>query len=136
MLFGKFIGKYYLRYIYLFIIGILCLVCVDFVQMYIPEFLGKVVAILDGETIVTDPNITIRNYALGVVIVGAIMLVSRLGFRFSLQSAAHRIAARIRKEMYDKAVQLPVSYFHENPVGNVMSWFTNDVSIIADFLSL
>ncbi len=103
--------------------------------MYIPEFLGKVVAILDGETIVTDPNITIRNYALGVVIVGAIMLVSRLGFRFSLQSAAHRIAARIRKEMYDKAVQLPVSYFHENPVGNVMSWFTNDVSIIADFLS-
>lgn len=135
MLFGKFIGKYYLRYIYLFIIGILCLVCVDFVQMYIPEFLGKVVAILDGETIVTDPNITIRNYALGVVIVGAIMLISRLGFRFSLQSAAHRIAARIRKEMYDKAVQLPVSYFHENPVGNVMSWFTNDVSIIADFLS-
>ncbi|MCF0107836.1 MAG: ABC transporter ATP-binding protein, partial [Bacilli bacterium] len=63
------------------------------------------------------------------------MLVSRWIFRFSLQSAAHRITKGIRKDMYDKAVELPISYFHENPVGNVMSWFTNDVFQIEDFLS-
>ncbi|MCF0107837.1 MAG: hypothetical protein HUJ59_02380, partial [Bacilli bacterium] len=42
-------AKYYRRYAILFILGILALICVDFVQMYLPEFLGKVVNILDGK---------------------------------------------------------------------------------------
>ena len=51
MLFGKYVNKYYLKYAILFIIGIAALIAVDWIQLYIPEYLGEVVKILqeDGD---------------------------------------------------------------------------------------
>ena len=46
MLFGKYVNKYYLKYAIFFLIGIAALVAVDWIQLYIPEYLGEVVKIL------------------------------------------------------------------------------------------
>ena len=46
MLFGKHINRYYLKYAPLFILGILALVAVDIIQLFVPEYLGEVVKIL------------------------------------------------------------------------------------------
>ena len=43
MIFGKHINKYYFKYAYMFIPGILALLFVDFLQLKIPEFYRMIV---------------------------------------------------------------------------------------------
>lgn len=140
MLFGKHLNKYYLRYAALFIGGIIALILVDVAQLHIPRFLSSVTESFEaafdplgsGWTDELIDNVTrCALYTLGVALV---MLFGRIVFRFCLFSASHRIEANIRHEMFLKAERLPTSYYHENPVGNAMSWFTNDLETITDFL--
>ena len=49
MLFGKYINKYYLKYWAFFLIGIIFLIVVDYLQLYVPEFLGQIIDFFDNE---------------------------------------------------------------------------------------
>ncbi len=129
MLFGRHVNRYYLKYSWLFIIGILALIAVDYIQLKIPEYLGEVVYILDNNL---D---TSRIYTLGiyVLIVAAGMFVGRFIWRIALFNASFRIEADMRHKMFLKAEALPRQYYHDNKVGSVMSWFTNDLETISDY---
>ena len=50
MIFGKHINKYYLRYSWILIIGIIALVAVDVYQLKIPEIYGSIIDGLDPKT--------------------------------------------------------------------------------------
>ena len=128
MLFGKYINRYYLKYAYLFIIGIIALIFVDVIQLFIPKYLAEVIDILqnNGDT---NRIITLGIY---VLIVAAGMFVGRFLWRITLINAAFKIEADMRHEMFLKAEALPREYYHENKVGSIMSWFTNDLETISD----
>ena len=128
MLFGKYINRYYLKYAPLFIIGILALLAVDYIQLFIPKYLGQVVDILqnDGDTSL------IGTLAIKVLIVAAGMFVGRFLWRITLINAAFKIEADLRHKMFLKAEELPREYYHDNKVGSIMSWFTNDLETISD----
>ena len=130
MLFGRYINRYYLKYGWLFIIGILALLAVDYIQLKIPEYLGEVVYILEHNG---DTN---RIFTLGlyVLIVSAGMFVGRFIWRIALFNASFRIEADLRHKMFLKAEALPRQYYHDTKVGSVMSWFTNDLETISDHL--
>ena len=131
MLFGKHINRYYLKYAPLFILGILALVAVDIIQLFIPEYLGEVVKILqtDGDK---QRIITLGIY---VLIVAAGMFLGRFLWRITLFNAAFRIEADMRHKMFLKAEALPRQYYHETKVGSIMSWFTNDLETISEYFS-
>ena len=131
MLFGKHINRYYLKYAPLFILGILALVAVDVIQLFIPEYLGEVVKILqtDGDK---ERIITLGIY---VLIVAAGMFLGRFLWRITLFNAAFRIEADMRHKMFLKAEALPRQYYHETKVGSIMSWFTNDLETISEYFS-
>ena len=128
MLFGKYINRYYLKYAPLFIIGILALLAVDYIQLFIPKYLGEVVDILqnDGDTSL------IGTLAIKVLIVAAGMFVGRFLWRITLINAAFKIEADLRHKMFLKAEELPREYYYDNKVGSIMSWFTNDLETISD----
>ena len=131
MLFGKHINRYYLKYAPLFILGILALIAVDVIQLFIPEYLGEVVKILqtngDKERIIT--------LGIYVLIVAAGMFLGRFLWRITLFNAAFRIEADMRHKMFLKAEALPRQYYHETKVGSIMSWFTNDLETISEYFS-
>ena len=130
MLFGRYINRYYLKYGWLFLIGILALIAVDYIQLKIPEYLGEVVYILEHNG---DTN---RIFTLGiyVLIVAAGMFVGRFIWRIALFNASFRIEAVLRHKMFLKAEALPRQFYHDTKVGSVMSWFTNDLETISDHL--
>lgn len=132
MLLGKYINKYYKKYALLFIIGILALIVVDWIQLYIPEFLGKAVTILD--TPGSDKN-EIVKLGLFVLLVAGGMFLGRFLWRITLFSAAFKIESDIRHEMFLKAEALPRQFYHETKVGSIMSWFTNDLETISEYFS-
>ena len=50
MLLGKYINKYYLKYIIYLIIGVLSLIIVDYWGLLIPEYLGEIIDLFNEET--------------------------------------------------------------------------------------
>ena len=131
MLFGKYVNKYYLKYAILFIIGIAALIAVDWIQTYIPEFLGKVIKILDENG---DKNEIIKLGLYTIIVAGG-MFLGRFIWRITLFNASFRIESEMRHEMFLKAEALPRQYYHDTKVGSIMSWFTNDLETISEYFS-
>ena len=131
MLLSKYINKYYLKYWYLFVIGIMSLVAVDIAQMFEPEYLGALVDHMSGGH--ADLGF-IGGICVKLLIVAAVMFAGRMLWRFALFSASQRMEAGIRCQMFMKSERLSQKYYHETKVGSIMSWFTTDLETIEEYL--
>lgn len=139
MLLGKHLNKYYLRYAIFFIIGIIALVLVDIAQLQVPSRLGTIVDIFEevnkfGIGFFDDQKQIVTKVAIEMVVLAAIMLAGRILWRYTIFYASNKIESKIRHEMFLKAERLPVDYYHQNKVGNIMSWFTNDIDMVQEYL--
>ncbi len=133
MLFGRYINKYYRKYAIFFIIGIAALLLVDFAQIYIPEYLGNVVDLLKDGVISAEEKSKIIYMIVATLIVAATMFVGRILWRLTIFHASYKIGFNLRKEMFAKTEKMSQRYYHENKVGTIMAWFTNDIETIEDF---
>ena len=134
MLFGKYINKYYRKYAILFIIGILALVLVDVSQLFVPQFLGNIVDILSDGNITSEDQTKIISMIIATLVVALVMMLGRFLWRVTIFRASFKIEAQLREEMFLKAERLSQRYYHENNVGTVMAWFTNDIETIQDYI--
>lgn len=123
--------KYYKRYLILFIIGVIANVVVDYVQLYIPEFLGDMVDIVSLNTNVIFDDI--KKIVYNLIIVAFTLFIGRIIMRFTILVASSKIDRDIRHDMFLKTERLSQRYFHENKVGSIMSSFTTDIEAIGDF---
>ena len=137
MLFGRYINKYYLKYAIFFILGIAALVAVDIAQLFAPEYLGEIVNILSDLDTSSGMPPEIRERLIYIIVativIAAVMMLGRIVWRFTIFHASFKIEAKLREEMFLKAERLSQRYYHENKVGTVMAWFTNDIEVIGDF---
>ena len=128
MLRDKTLGKYYKKYALLFLVGVLANIVVDYVQLYIPDYLGEMV------DIISSGGTVINHIIKATLIVSLILLVGRIIMRFSIFYASSNIEASIRHEMFLKAERLSQRYYHENKTGTVMSWFTSDIEAVEEYV--
>lgn len=130
MLLGKYINKYYLKYGIFFLIGIIALILVDYYQTLVPEYLGDIVGMLKNGYV--DKSL-MMDILFGVIIVALVLFLGRVSWRLTIFYASSKIEANLRHEMFLKAERLSSSYYHENKVGNIMSWFTTDLETIEEY---
>ena len=132
MLTGKHINKFYKKYWYMFLIGVAILIAVDWIQLYIPQFTGDVVdRLADG--VVTDEDIAaITIEVIWIVVIGLGMFLGRILWRVAIMFTSRKIEGELRRDMFIKAEKLSVSYYHDNKVGTIMAWFTNDLETIEE----
>lgn len=131
MLLGKYLNKYYLKYIWLYLIGIVGLVAVDWFQLLIPEYLGRLVDLLGGSGVDTAE---LNEIIVGVIAVALVLFLGRVMWRLSIFAASQRTEAGLRRQMFAKSERLPLSYYGKTGVGTVMAWFTTDLETIEEFL--
>lgn len=131
MLLGKYINKYYLKYIWLYIIGVVGLVAVDWFQLLLPEYLGKIVDLFDGGSVDTS---ALHEVVVGVIFVALVLFLGRVTWRLSIFNASQKTEAGLRRQMFVKAEKLPLSYYGKTKVGTVMAWFTTDLETIEEYL--
>ena len=134
---NKYLRKYFKKYAIFIIIGVLALVGVDYIQLFIPEFLGEITGIFTdaGKNGGFTDEMTRRilGIATYTVLVAFGMFAGRVIWRLAIFHSSKHIEAGLRQEMFEKAERLSVEYYHTNTVGTVMSWFTNDVETIEEF---
>ena len=131
MLFSKYLNKYYLKYFIFYALGILALLAVDYVQLYVPEFLGELVETVSGGNANVD---MIADTIKSIVIIAVVICLGRVTWRLTIFRASSNIESDLRHEMFNKAERLSQSYYHNNKVGSIMAWFTNDLENIEEFL--
>lgn len=131
MLLGKYINKYYLKYIWLYLIGVIGLVAVDWFQLLLPEYLGQIVDLFGGGTVDTS---ALNKVVVGVIFVALVLFSGRVMWRLSIFAASQKTEAGLRRKMFVKAEKLPLSYYGKTKVGTVMAWFTTDLETIEEFL--
>ena len=129
LLFGKHINKYYLKYSWLLILGIIALLFVDWIQLYLPDFVGDIVKILEENS----GHEQIPGIVGKILLVGGGMFVGRMAWRYTIFYASHGMAHGVRKDMFAKAERLSRDFYHKNKIGTVMAWFTNDLENVEEF---
>ena len=130
MLFGKYVNRFYKKYWYLFLLGALFLILVDYFQLKIPEIYGKIINELKNNTLFSEGNKKAFSYSMQILGVGAIMLIGRFGWRNTVFGCGIRIESDLRDDLYKKALQLDQAFYKENKTGGLMAYFTNDLQVV------
>ena len=130
MIFGKHINKYYLRYSWILIIGIIALVAVDIYQLKIPEIYGEIIDGLDPTTAYQLTKARLSDLCFDMLIVTAVLVIGRFLWRICFFGSAIKVETDIRKSMFAHCKDLSQQYYQTNKVGNMMSLFTNDLETI------
>ena len=139
MIFGKHINKYYLKYAYMLILGLLALITVDYMQLIIPNLYQMVIngmnqgfVMVDGVRAEFNMDFLLDKICMPMVGVILCMVVGRFLWRVALFGAAIKVEADLRDRMFDHCKDLSREYYQVNKVGNMMSLFTNDLDTVQE----
>ena len=137
MLFGKFINRYYLKYLHMFIFGLIALIAVDVSQLEIPKLYNYLingintgVVELNGAEVPFNFDFVLKEICEPMMWIALMMIVGRFLWRICFFGAAIRLETDLRLRMFDHCKNLSQQYYQVNKVGNLMSLFTNDIETV------
>ena len=139
MIFGKQINKYYLKYGWMLLLGLIALIGVDYFQLEVPEFYQMLVngldtgmVTLDGQVYKFDMNFLLDKICLPMIFVISIMLLGRFLWRICFFGAGIKLETDLRNRMFARSKELSHQYYQVNKVGNLMSLYTNDLDTVQE----
>ncbi len=127
MLFGKHFRKFYLKYSLYFLVGALVLIAVDWIQLDIPKLVGAIIDNLNSEN--QDAN-QIEAWIIRIGVLALLITIGRFLWRFTIFGASRRIEYNLRNTMFTHATKLSNSFYSQEKVGGLMTYFINDLEAI------
>jgi ABC-type multidrug transport system fused ATPase/permease subunit len=124
------IFRFILPYRTTFLVGILFLVLSLSTNILFPKLIGEIVAVIEGKSSYSINQVVL--VLIGILILQSLFSFGRIYF-FSIVS--EKSMADIRRTVYSKIVSLPVSFFEQRRVGELMSRITADVQALQDVLA-
>ena len=142
MIFGKHINRYYIKHLFMLLLGVVSLVAVDYFQLKIPELYRMVInganeGVVDvGGTIVQfDIDFVWEQICKPMFLIIVIMVIGRFMWRMCFLGSGIKVERDLRQRMFDHCKDLSLQYYHRNKVGNLMSLFTNDIETVQECFS-
>ncbi len=132
MLFGKTVNKYYFRYLHLFIIGILALLLVDYIQIQIPDNYARLIDAI-GNKKLTDK--LLFEIIFNMLFIVLCMFIGRFAWRISVLNVGAGVEADLRLKMFIKMESLSQDYFQIHKTGAQMALYTNDLMSVKNCFS-
>ena len=137
VIFGKHVNRYYLKYSPMLLLGTLALLLVDYMQLVIPKLYRVVInGVKTGQTDIEgvpfDINYLLDEVCLPLLFVILGMVVGRFLWRVCFFGSGIRLESDLRSRMFDRCKDLSQEYYQVNKVGNLMSFFTNDLETIQE----
>ncbi|MBQ4579166.1 MAG: ABC transporter ATP-binding protein [Clostridia bacterium] len=129
----KFAARYVARHWWQYLLGILALYLVDQVNIYVPEFTGR---IIDGLTAGTLDMSGAMKIVWMIAGMGLAIAIGRFGWRFFIFGAARSIEREVRGDMYRHLSKLSMRYFNQHKTGDLMAHFTNDLMSVRMLLGM
>lgn len=127
MLFGKHVNKFYLKYGLFFLIGILALMTVDYVQLLIPDITGSIIEGIEEATLTKDALLVFMKE---LILWAMIIVFGRFLWRIFIMGTSRRIDFDLRNKMFAHVEKLSQRFYQENKSGGLMAYFTNDLEAV------
>ena len=115
------------KYALSYALGVLTLFIVDYVNLFVPQFLGEVTDGLKARALDADG---ILEICARIALCGLVVAVGRFFWRYFIFGSARRIERELRVQMFEKLETLPQRYYNEHKTGDLMSYFTNDLEAV------
>ncbi len=142
MIFGKHLNRYYLKYAPMLLLGLFALTVVDYMQLVIPELYRMVingikdgVIIQSGTAVPFDLTFVLDEICRPMLFIIVAMVIGRFLWRVCFFGAGIRLETELRGKMFDRCEDLSQEYYQVNKVGNLMSYFTNDLDTVQECFS-
>ena len=146
MIFGRHINRYYLKYSPILILGVFALVLVDYMQLVLPELYGMVIEgiengfieieqsthLIDKGTYLFDLNFLLDKICRPLLVVIVSLVFGRFLWRVCFFGSGIKLETDLRGKMFDRCKDLSQQYYQVNKVGNMMSFFTNDLETVQE----
>lgn len=133
----KHINKYFYKYRYRLIIGIIITIAAKIFTLYTPRFLGAainvVAARLDGSISQEDFS---NELALNILLlIGAAIVAGIFTFlmRQTIINVSRFIEYDLKNEIYQQYQRLSLNFYKSNRTGDLMNRITEDVSRVRDY---
>ena len=137
MIFGKHINRYYIRYAPQLLLGILALILIDYVQLITPELYAMIIdGAKDGFVMVGDVRhefdmqFIMKQVCEPMLVIILVMMVGRFVWRICFFGSSIKVSTDLRRRMFGRCKDLSQQYYQVNKVGNLMSFFINDIETI------
>ena len=139
MIFGKHFNRYYLKYAFWLLLGLVTLIVVDYLQLIVPGLYQLVVngitqgyVVENGVAVTFDMAFLLERICFPMVGIILCMVFGRFLWRICFLGSAIKMETDLRNRMFDHARKLSRQYYSLNKVGNLMSLFTNDLDTIQE----
>ena len=139
MILGKHINRYYLRFSWRLLIGVVTLFAVDYLQLVIPNLYQMLIngindgtVLVNGETVPFNADFLLDRICLPMVAVILAIVFGRFLWRVMFFGTGIRVEKDLRDRMFDNARYLSREYYQVNKVGDLMSLFTNDLDTVQE----
>jgi ABC transporter fused permease/ATP-binding protein len=128
------IFSFVLPYKWSFILGMISLALSSVTLLTFPFFAGKLLDSASGKSdfIINDVN-TIALVLIGILIIQSIFSFTRV---YAFARVSERSLADLRHAVFEKILALPVPFFDNRRVGELVSRITSDVSVLQDTFSV
>ena len=139
MIFDRHILRYYLRYAWMLLLGLVTLFAVDYMQLLIPNLYQKVInginygfVELEGGRVPFDRDFLLDQLCKPMLNILICMITGRFLWRVCIFGSAILVETDLRSRLFDHAKELSQEYYQKNKVGDLMSRFTNDLETVQD----
>ena len=127
MLLGKHFRRYYAKYALYFLVGVFVLIAVDWIQLDIPKLVGGIIDTLKS----TAPDVNkIEQSIIQIGVIALLITLGRFVWRYTIFGASRRIEFELRNVMFSHATELSQSFYSQEKVGGLMTYFINDLEAI------
>ena len=119
---GQYIGRYWRRYL----VGALCLLSTATLVMWIPWWIREAVRILEHGGSLSD----VRFYAALIGAAAIVQGIVRTYSRALIFNAGRNVEYDLRNDLFAHLQKLPLSFYHSQRTGDLMSRVVNDISAV------
>jgi ATP-binding cassette subfamily B protein len=119
--------KYFVKYKFHYLIGIVALIAVNIINLRIPLITGR---ITDGLQSGLYTYNDIQHEVLTLLLIGLSIACIRFVWRYFIFGTSRKIEYGLRNDFFSHLEKLSTRFFNENKTGDLMALATNDLNAI------
>lgn len=124
------IFKYAFPYRVKYALGLIALAFSIGTSLLFPKLLGEILAVLESKS-----KYTINEVIVVLIIVLILQSVFSFGRVYFFTQVSEKTIADIRKALYSKIISLPIHFFEQRRVGELMSRITSDIGMLQGLIT-
>jgi ATP-binding cassette subfamily B protein len=119
--------KYFFENRFALLLGFICLLSVDFLQLIVPLVIKRAI---DALTIKTATATILLNYAVIILIIALMTAILRFFWRLLVIGHSRKVEEKLRNRLFKHLETLSLSFYQRTKTGDIMARSINDIMAV------